>query len=76
MRVNVCSSGALLRRAVSSLFGSATELHEFQLVKWKLSFTSTIPTLIRRVTVLSVKDHRHVRKFIFWVGRAKIPWRA
>lgn len=43
---------------------------------WKLPFTSTAPTLIHRITVLHVKDHRHVRKSIVSVGRAKISWRA
>lgn len=60
----------------SSASGAVTGLHRFQLVRWKLSFTSTIPTLIHRVTVLNIKDHRQVKKLIFWVGSATISLRA
>lgn len=52
-------------RKDSSASGTVTELHGFQVVRWKLSFTSTIPTLIHRVTVLSIKDHKQAKQLIF-----------
>lgn len=60
--VCVCSSGALVRTGGSSASELMAELHRFQLERWKLSFTSTIPTLSHRVTVLNIKDQRRVKK--------------